>query len=133
MARFEMDVEQFDRLQQAMKNYHGNTERAINDVLHNEGNELFQESIYRLIPVSGKTWRGKKPPAASSKSLTDEKSNLAITVKSAKKYQYLYFPDDGTNTRRHVGNQQFFLRGVEAKQTDVVDLCINRLIDDFET
>lgn len=132
MARFEMDVAEFNRLQQAMKNYQGDTEQAINDVLHNEGSQLIQEGIYRFMPVSGKTWRGKKPAAKSSKSLTDETSNLTVIIKSAKAYQYLYFPDDGTNTRRHVGDQQFFIRGTEAKQSSVIDLCVNRLINEFE-
>lgn len=133
MARFDFDVAAFDELQQAMRNYQGNTERAINDVLHNQASRLFQDSIKNLIPESKRDWRGKKKAAAKSKSLTDEKSNLAITVKSKTAYNYLYFPDDGTNTYLHAGNKQFFRRGVEAKQSEVADLCIRRLTDDFGT
>lgn len=132
MARFELDSKEFDRLQRALQNYQGDTEKEINDVLHNEASPLIQEAIQRLIPTSGKTWKGKRPPAKTGNSLTDQKGNLSITVKSTTKYNYLYFPDDGTNTRRHAGNQQFFKRGGESKQTEIVDRCVNRLVDNFE-
>lgn len=132
MADFSIDVRDFDKLQKAMQDFQGNTEATINEVLHNEASPLIQEEIKRLMPVSGKTWKGKKPAAKMAKSLTDYKGNLSITVASAKNYAYLYFPDDGTNTRRHVGNQQFFRRGGEAAQDEIVDRCIRRLVNEFE-
>ena len=132
MARFDMDTGEFERLQKAIQNFPGNAEKSINDVFHNEGSTLIQDAVRRLMPVSGKSWAGKSPPAKTAKSLTDEKGNLSITVKSTGKYHYLYFPDDGTNTRRHVGNQQFFNRGGESQQTEIVDRCISRMVTDFE-
>lgn len=132
MATFSVDIREFDKLQKAMQEFQGNTEATINDVLHSEASPLIQEEIKLLMPVSGKTWTGKKPAAKTAKSLTDYKSNLSITVASAKNYAYLYFPDDGTNTRRHVGDQQFFKRGGEAAQDDIVDRCVRRLVDKFE-
>lgn len=132
MSRLTLDWEDLDRLQQSMKDFQGNTEEAINEVLHNEASPLIQESIKHLMPVSGRAWKGKTPPAKTSKSLTDEKGNLAITVKTTKKYQYLYFPNDGSNTRRHAGNQQFFERGAEAKRSEIVDRCVGRLVNNFE-
>lgn len=132
MSRLTLDWEDLDKLEQAMKDFQGNTEETINDVLHNEASPLIQESIKRLIPVSGRKWNGKKPPAKTSKSLTDQKDNLSITVKTTKKYQYLYFPDDGANTQRHAGNQQFFKRGAEAKRSEIVERCVGRLANDFE-
>lgn len=132
MADFSIDVREFDKLQKAMQDFQGNTEATINEVLHNEASPLIQEEIKRLMPVSGKTWAGKKPAAKSAKSLTDLKGNLSITVTTTKNYGYLYFPDDGTNSRRHVGNQQFFKRGGEAAQDDIVDRCIRRLVNEFE-
>lgn len=132
MGVFKLDAAEFERLQQAMQKFPGNTEKTINEVLHNEASPLIQEAIRRLMPVSGINWKGKAPAAKTGNSLTDEKGNLFITVKTTKKYQYLYFPDDGTNTRRHIGNQQFFLRGGESQQTEIVDRCIKRLVTDFE-
>lgn len=128
-----MDVSQIDKLQKAMKQYSGNTEKVINDVLHNEVSEMVQESIRNLIPVSNvKPWSGKLPHAKNSKSLTDQKGNLSLTVKTTKRYQYLYFPDDGTSTKNHAGNQQFFKKGGEAKQDEIIDRCVLRLTESFE-
>lgn len=133
MARFEMDAKEVERLFNTVKNFPGNAEKSINEVFHNDAPPIVSEEIKRLMPVSGKTWKGKAPAAKSAKSLTDETANLSFTVKTTGKYHYLYFPDDGTNTKRHVGNQQFFQRGGENKQTEIVDRCISRIVKDFET
>lgn len=131
-ADFSINVAGVERLQQAMQSYQGDTEATINDVLHNEAGNLMQESIRNLIPVSGKHWNGKRPAAKNSKSLRNIPGNLSITVTTTKDYQYLYFPDDGSNTRRHVGNQQFFWHGGEKVQDNIVERCVNRLITNFE-
>lgn len=131
-APLRLDVSSFDELQNALIAYQGNSEQAINDVLHNEASPLIKEAIKRLIPVSGRSWDGKKAAAKSAKSLTDTKENLAITVRTTKNYQYLYFPDDGTNTRRHAGNQQFFRKGGESKQDEIINRCIAKLVEGFE-
>lgn len=121
-----------EKLQAAMKAFQGEVEPTINDVLHNEAAPLAQESIRRLIPVSGKTWKGKAPAAKTSQSMRNINGNLSVTVTTAKKYQYLYFPNDGTNTRRHIGNQQFFEKGGEAVQDEIIERCISKLTNNFE-
>lgn len=125
-------IAEFDRLQEAIKQFQGNAEQTINDVLHNEGGQLIQDSIKRLIPVSGKSWKGKAAPASSANSLRATNSNLAVWVRSAKKYQYLYFPDDGSSTVNHAGNQHFFYEGAEAVSDDIIERCIEKLINTFE-
>lgn len=132
MAVFRVDATEFERLQNAIKNFPGDAEAVINEVLHGEGSQLIQDSIRNLMPVSGREWKGKKPAAKSAKSLTDLKGNLFVEVITTKNYQYLYFPDDGTNTKKHAGNQQFFLKGAESRQEAIIDLCINKLITAFE-
>jgi len=85
-----------------------------------------------LIPSSGRQWRGKRAPAASADSLQQLNTEmLAVTIKSKTAYNYLYFPDDGTNTIRHAGNQQFFQRGAEEAADTVVELCLGKLTEDF--
>ena len=132
MNPFKLEVLEIERLHQAMKDFQGDTESTINDVLHNEASTLIQEGIRRLIPTSGRTWRGKRPPAKTSKSLKDQKGNLSITVKTTSNYNYLYFPDDGTNTRRHAGNKQFFWRGGQSQENEIVNRCIGKLTQGFE-
>lgn len=122
-----INFSEVEKLQAAIKSYQDEVEPAINDVLHNEGGGLIQDSIRKLIPVSGKRWKGKAPAAKSSKSLESVNANLAVTVKTTKKYQYLYFPNDGTNTRRHAGEQYFFEKGGEAVKDEIIDRCISKL------
>lgn len=124
-----IEFSEIDRLLKAMQDYQGDTEETINDVFHNYAGDRAQEDIYRLMPVSKKK-KGKH--AKHSKSLSNENGNLSVTVTAKGKWHYLYFPDDGTNTRRHVGNQRFFERGGEAAQDDIVERCITRLTNEFE-
>lgn len=120
---------EIDRLLKAMQDYQGDTEDAINDVLHNYAGNRAQTDIYRFMPVSKKS-KGKH--AKASQSLSNVNGNLSVTVTARGKWHYLYFPDDGTNTYRHAGNQRFFERGGEAAMNDIVDRCVSRLTNDFE-
>ena len=136
MARFEMGTKEIERLHNAIRNFPGKAEEAINDVFHNDAPTLVSEAIKRLIPTSGRKWSGKAPAAKTAKSSVterkDERGNLTFAVGTTGKYHYLYFPDDGSNTRRHVGNQQFFQRGAEEKQPEIVDRCITKIVNNFE-
>lgn len=131
MSVLEIDVAEFDRLQRAMKDYQGNVSETINDVLHNQGGELIAEATRRLIPVSGRTWKGKRRAAKTANSLRQVPENLAITVTTTKSYQYLYFPNDGSSTKKHAGQQYFFERGGEAVQDEIIDRCVGKLINNF--
>lgn len=132
LTKLELDADSFDKLQRAMAEFKGNVEQVVNDVLHNQGGRLIEDSVRSLIPESHKNWKGKDPPAATANSLLQQDSNLAVTVRTTGKYGYLYFPDDGTNTKNHIGNQQFFLRGAENVSDEIIDLCIERLMNNFE-
>ena len=130
---FEINISDAVRLEVALKAYESDAEKAINDVLHNQAGELIQDEIKLLMPKSHRTpWKGKKAPAKDSNSLRALKGNLYVAISTTKPYQYLYFPDDGTNTQKHVGNQQFFLRGAENKKEEIIDLCVGRLVNSFD-
>ena len=128
---FDVDISGVEDIEKAIKEYQGNAIEAINEVLHNEGSQLIQSSIRRLMPVSGAKWKGKKGGAKDSNSLGQISTDLAVTITTRKNYQYLYFPDDGTNTRRHIGNQQFFKRGAEAVKSEIVNKCLQRLTQEL--
>lgn len=125
---YKIDATGVETLQRAIKNYKGNAEKAVNEVLHEEAGPLIQESVQRLIPVSD----AKKKHAKDAKSLRQINYNLAVKITTAGKYGYLYFPDDGTNTQRHIGNQQFFKQGGEAVKSDIIQRCLKRLSGDIE-
>lgn len=129
MSRLSLNAEEFDKVLRAIEQFPGNAEKVINETLHGKGAELIQERIRKYMPVSDKK-RGTH--AVDADSMTSVGFNLSVTVKSAKKFNYLYFPDDGTNTRRHVGNQQFFLRGAEDASGEIVDIVTGKLTQTFE-
>ena len=132
-ASFNLDVSQAERLQKAMENYAGQAGKAIDEVLHNQGADLIKEGIMRLLPVSSRTWSGKAPAAKTAQPFTQQDISLGVIVHSKPKYNYLYFPDDGTNTQRHIGYQgkprEFMRRGAESQTEKIMDLCIAKLIN----
>lgn len=128
---FKLDATQIDRLKEAMARYDGAAGRVIDDVLHNEGGKLINDAIMQLLPASNRNWKGKKAAASKSQPFVQENGSLSVTIKTKPAYHYLYFPDDGTNTRNHVGNQQFMQRGADNVSERIVDLCISRLMNEI--
>ena len=131
MASFELDASEFQRLSDKMQEFGAGSGRIIDDVLHGEGATKIKENILPLIHSSGRTWRGKKPAAAGAQPFTQKNGSLSVEIKSKSAYNYLYFPDDGSNTKRHAGNQQFMRRGAEEAAEDIIDRCIGKLLDNF--
>ena len=128
-AYVKVDAHDLDRLMQAVDEYGTKAGRAINDFIHNQAPEIIEERIAQLIPRSGRTWRGKGDPAADVKPFSEKNEPLAVTITAnkPKKYHYLYFPDDGTSTRRHAGGQHFMQRGAEEAAAEVVERCLESL------
>lgn len=133
MARidFSVETELFDRFAESVKEYPGNAEKAINEVLWMQGGGLIGESIKLILPRSGRTWRGKKKAAADAAPFTQTNENLSVTVRTKNAYHYLYFPDDGSNTRKHAGNMQFMYRGAENEQENIINLCIAKVTNEI--
>lgn len=132
MATFSLDANQMDELVSAMASYGEGALEAVNNVIHESGPDI-AERITPLIHPSGRRWRGK-PASATSGAWplykTDEK--LAVTVDTKSKYSYLYFPDDGSSSRRHAGNQRFFERGGEQAVPKVLEKCLEALTKAWE-
>lgn len=129
---YKLDGRELDAVQNMMEHYGETAERTINDVLHHEGAEEIQENIYRILPVSGRKWRKKHRAAVVARPLRHYDEMLAVTVVARGTYHYLYFPDDGSNTHRHVGNQQFMRRGAEASVGKIIDICVGKLTESFK-
>ena len=133
MAWFETDFKAIESLQKHMEKFGQGSGQIVDDVIHGEGAEDIKKAIVPLIPRSGRKWKGKGAPAASAmpRSFVQDNEQLSVTIAARGKYGYLYFPDDGTNTRKHAGNLQFMRRGAEAAADQVIDRCIKRLIENF--
>ena len=124
------DASEIDALQDLMTQYGDNAQRVIDEVLHGEGAEEIKDEISRILPSSGRSWKGKKAPAAAAMPGAFQQDNemLSVTIAARGYYHYLYFPDDGTNTSKHIGDQQFMKRGAESAANRVVELCIGKLV-----
>ena len=136
MARFELNDDQITRLQAAIQRYPGMAGKVIDQVLHEEGGPLIRDEIMRLLPESGRTWQGKRPAAKSAQPFVQDNGSLSVTIRTKPAYHYLYFPDDGTSTKRHVGYQgkprEFMSQGAENKAAAILDKCIAQLIQEWE-
>jgi len=112
-----------------------NAENTINHILHNQGGKLIEEEIIRILPQSGRTWNRKKKAAGSTQPFQRSNENLAVIVKNKAAYQYLYFPDDGSNTKHHIGYhgipRNFMKKGAENKTQEIINLCLGNLINGF--
>ena len=103
MTKFKLDASQHEALLRSMQLYGDNAGKTVDDVLHNEGASIIKEEIMRLLPESGRKWKGKRTAAKQAQPFTQKNESLAVTIKTRSAYHYLYFPDDGSNTRNHVG------------------------------
>ena len=130
---YKVNLTDASRLQEQMFQYPAAAESAINSVLHDEIGGLTEDEIKRLMPVSGRTWPGKKKSAKYANSLRLVPGNLSLIVTTQKNYQYLYFPNDGTNTRRHAGQRYFFEEAGENLLPGIIERCEQRLVETFES
>ena len=131
MSYFYLDAKEFERVVDAISKFSDGAvaERIINDYLHTEGGRIIKENIQKILPVSGRTWNGKKTAASQTDPFTLKEENLAVIVKTKGPYHYLYFPDDGENTYRHNGDQEFMRRGAEVATENIIDQCVTALVE----
>lgn len=135
MSQFTMDLKQMDDFADTIGRFANGyeAEQIINDYLQGEGGDIIAKEIRGILPASGRKWKGKAPAARSVMPFKKEsKENLSVTVKTTKKYHYLYFPDDGSSTARHQGNQQFMFDGASRKAEEIGDKVLERLIERLE-
>jgi len=130
---FKTDFKEVEELQEHMEKFGAGSGQIVDGVLHREGAEDIKKQIAPLIPSSGRRWKGKGSPASAAMpaAFSQDNDQLSVTIAARGRYGYLYFPDDGTNTRKHAGNLQFMRRGAEAAIPSVIDKCIKVLIENF--
>lgn len=130
---FTLDASEFEQLQDAMSQYEGAAGPIIDEVLHGQGADLIKSKITMLLPSSGRNWKGKGAAASAAMParFSQDNDSLSVTIAARGKYHYLYFPDDGSNTKKHAGNQQFMMHGAEDASSEIIDLCIGKLTEQF--
>lgn len=123
-AEFNVNYEQIQKLQDAIIAYGDGAEDIINDFLANEANDMFQESIVELIPVSD---RNKKHAKNSNALVGENIQNLVLYIHTKTPYNYLYFPDEGVGTSKNNEAQNFMQYGVNREADNVINEIIERL------
>ncbi|MBR3689846.1 MAG: hypothetical protein IKL97_01935 [Eggerthellaceae bacterium] len=131
-----VDYSDFVALDERLKRFGAGCGRVIDERLHGEGAQKIKQYIPGFIHPSGRRWKGKAPsmagnPGAGEK-LAQDNEPMKVTIVARGRYGYLYFPDDGTNTRKHVGNQQFMLRGAERAAPEITEGLVSDLVEAFE-
>lgn len=129
MAFVTMDARQFERLEQTIKQVGDQADIVINEYLKNQGGDQIKKEIRRILPQSGRTWEGKAPAASGVDPFRKTPMNLAVKVHTKSAYHYLYFPDDGSDTKHHQGDQEFMLRGAESASDELSENLINKLLE----
>lgn len=131
MAFFEVRAGELDGLSEEMEKYGQGAGQIVDEVLHGEGAQLIKNRIAPLIPRSGRTWKkkGRAAAAAMPGAFAQDNGMLSVTIAARNKYHYLYFPDDGSNTRKHAGNKQFMQRGAENAAEEVIERCLGKLLE----
>ncbi len=130
-----MDVRDFDRISDVISEFADSSEaeQIINEYLREDGGELIKQKIHEMLPVSGrKPWKGKKTAAKATEPFRKTAGNLSVKVHTKSAYHYLYFPDDGSDTERHYGNQQFMFDGASQSSETIANEVIEELVKRLE-
>lgn len=130
-ATFSLDDKALESAIKTFREAGGDAEKTINDVLETYGTEKVKEEIDRILPVSGRKFKGHTRGAKGSNPFIHKMGNLEFIVTTKSRYGYLYFPDDGTNTRKHAGRKYFMERGAENAAPDIIDRVLARLTEDL--
>lgn len=129
---FYIDDAELERMQAGIAAFGDGADDAITEVIHRSGPDIY-ERINPLIHPSGRRFKGHSSSAtASAWPRYIREQHLAVTVTTKSRYRYLYFPDDGANTRRHAGHQRFFARGAEAAAPGIIEKAMARLMNDWK-
>lgn len=126
---WKIDATEIDELEKRISEFGSRAERIINDVLYDYAGKEIIDHIMPLVPESGRTWKEKRKPAKLSQPFRESHGNLYVIVRTKTQYNYLYFPDDGENTYRHYGDQEFMRRGAETATENIIDQCISTLVE----
>ena len=129
MDTFQLDYSSIDKPLEVVTRADKNLASAINESMSEFAPNLIQRNIVSVLPSSGRSWKGKSAPASSTDPFRHEPIKLGTLVKTKSEYNYLYFPDDGSNTKRHQGNQQFMHRGAEMSQDEIIEDITKRFLE----
>lgn len=131
-TEFRLQTWGFDELYEFMDGAEQRVGPMVDSYLRDQGAESIEREISARLPESGRRWRRKKTAAKKAKPFQRKFSPLAVTISSKTAYHYLYFPDDGSNTKRHHGGQHFMFHGAEKAGSTILEGIQAQLAAIFE-
>lgn len=134
---YTVDFREAGEIEAAIEMYGAGSGQVIDKVLHGEGADRIKHAIPSHIHPSGRKWNGKTAsiagnPGAGSR-LSQDDAPLQVTIAARGALRYLYFPDDGSDTVNHIGDQQFMQTGAEEEEQNIIDMCMDALFEKFMT
>lgn len=131
-----VDLSGVERLAESIQKYGEEAQLVITKYLAEDAVDVIGPAITRLLPVSGRTFqghhRGAKAAGYQATFMSTAATVDSVIVRSKVAFNYLYFPDDGSNTHHHAGKQHFMVRGAQAAAPQILDDICSRLVEKFE-
>lgn len=129
-SRFVLKDEDIKRLNSAILRCGTESEKALNDYLHNVAGEKIAKSITRFLPRSAVN---KSNHAKDSVWWEQENYNLAVNISNSLKgkrgtsFYYLYYVATCTGTNKKKGANEFMEKGMEAEHDNIVNGLLDAL------
>lgn len=134
---YKVDFHEAWEIETAIEMYGEGSGQVIDRILHGKGADLIKRAIVGHIHPSGRRWPGKTASIAQnpgrSGRLSQDDAPMQVTIAARGSLRYLYFPDDGTDTVNHAGDQQFMRLGAEDEEQNIIDMCMDALFEKFMT
>lgn len=131
---FSLKNEDLERIQQSIINFEGDAEEVINTYLKKTTSKILKKSIINLVPVSKEKYPSQqgKNHAKMNNPFTSTVSNLTLTIKTKKEFNYLYFPQMGEGTSKGKLANDFMEKGIEAEYDNVINGMLEKLQNRME-
>lgn len=134
MSNVRVDYDGFEQLAERIGQFGSGAGRAIQGVYNDFAAGEIKENALPLVHPSGRTFKGHRSGARAAgpeRVFTQQVDGLTLVVRTNRPFGYLYFPDDGSNTKRHAGQQHFMQRGLDASTESIIERCLAALTEDF--
>lgn len=134
MSVINVEYDGITQIQERMQRFGKGAGQVIQGVYEDFAAKDIKQNVLPLVRSSGRTFKGHRQSAKAAgpeKVFRHNINQLSLVVRTNTKFGYLYFPDDGTNTKRHAGRQNFMGRGLERSTNDIVERCLAALADEF--
>lgn len=134
MASLSITHDGIENLQNIMEMYGQGAGRVVQEVYRDFAADEIKSNILPLVHSSGRVFKGHRRGAKQSgidKVFAHQIEGLSLTVRTTKQFGYLYFPDDGSNTRKHAGQQHFMQRGLNRAEDEIIYRCVVRIMEEI--